>query len=66
MHFCATRFQQFLITILGFSSKYTQLKSPKLVAMVSSKGKPTDPSLREEAKEGLLCAQNMCHNVLLS
>ena len=50
----------------GFPTKYPQLKSPRLVAMVSSKGKPTDPSLREEAKEGLLFAQNMCHNVLLS
>ena len=59
-------FNQFLTTIPEIPSRYIQLKSPKLVVMVSSKGKPTDPSLREEAKEGLLCAQTMFHNVLLN
>lgn len=52
------------------------LKSPysthfQPVAMVSSKGKPTDPKLREEAKEGTFTSHFMrpklgCHNLLFS
>lgn len=37
----------------NLEKKDSYIQQSKLVAMVSSKGKPTDPKLREEAKEGM-------------